>query len=193
MTVAALYVDPRGVYANLPDVEVWDEARDARLYAGPWPVVAHPPCNRWSIMANCRPGLRDGDDGGCFEHALWAVREFGGVLEHPAYSLAWDRFALPEPTRYGWTTSLTDDGFTTEVDQGRYGARTRKLTWLYVVGEPAPLLWGDGGNQDTSVRWLGHGRSSGTPESFRDVLLSMARSAHPLDVKAPDDIASGAC
>lgn len=26
--VAALYVDPRGVYANLPGVDVWDAARD---------------------------------------------------------------------------------------------------------------------------------------------------------------------
>src|SRR5262245_21678454 len=38
--IAALYGDPRGCYANLPGVELWDEARDARKYAGPWPVVA---------------------------------------------------------------------------------------------------------------------------------------------------------
>ncbi len=41
--VAALYVDPKGVYANLPGVEVWDEEPDARLYDGPHPVVVHPP------------------------------------------------------------------------------------------------------------------------------------------------------
>ena len=43
MTVAALYVEKGGVYYGLPDVDPWDEERDARLYAGPWPVVAHPP------------------------------------------------------------------------------------------------------------------------------------------------------
>lgn len=45
--IAALYVLPDGPYAGLEGVEVWDEARDARTYAGPWPVVAHPPCQRW--------------------------------------------------------------------------------------------------------------------------------------------------
>jgi hypothetical protein len=41
--IAALYVEKDGVYANLPGVDVWDESRDARLYAGPDPVVAHLP------------------------------------------------------------------------------------------------------------------------------------------------------
>ena len=45
--IAALYVESRGVYAGLPDVDLRDRDRDARTYAGPWPVVAHPPCARW--------------------------------------------------------------------------------------------------------------------------------------------------
>ena len=45
--IAALYVESRGVYAGLPDVDLWDRDRDARTYAGPWPVVAHPPGARW--------------------------------------------------------------------------------------------------------------------------------------------------
>lgn len=42
--VAAPYVEANGIYAGVPGIELWDEARDARLYAGPHPVVAHPPC-----------------------------------------------------------------------------------------------------------------------------------------------------
>lgn len=45
-TVAALFVETGGGYFGLPDVEAWDEPRDARMYAGPHPVVAHPPCQR---------------------------------------------------------------------------------------------------------------------------------------------------
>ena len=36
--IAALYVMADGIYSGRPDVECWDEARDARNYAGPWPV-----------------------------------------------------------------------------------------------------------------------------------------------------------
>lgn len=72
-TIAALYVDPRGCYADVPGVELWDEARDARLYAGPWPVVAHPPCTRRCRLAGlveARWGHRRGEDGGGFAAAL---------------------------------------------------------------------------------------------------------------------------
>ena len=75
--IAALYVETDGVYYGLDDVDPWDEARDARLYAGPWPVVAHPPCSSWCQLTSvneARWGKRIGDDGGCFQEALAAVR-----------------------------------------------------------------------------------------------------------------------
>jgi hypothetical protein len=84
MTVAALFVERDGVYFDLPGVDPWDETRDARLYAGPWPVVAHPPCNVWCQMASVnekRWGRMVGDDDGMFAAALAAVRRWGGVLE----------------------------------------------------------------------------------------------------------------
>ncbi len=147
VTVAALYVDPAGVYANLPGVEVWDEARDARLYAGPWPVVAHPPCARWSRLAGfteARFGLMRGEDAGCFAAALEAVRTFGGVLEHPAHTAAFARYGIPKPTHHtGWTHSLIDGGASCYVEQGRYGLPVKKATWLYAFGvELLELRWG---------------------------------------------------
>jgi hypothetical protein len=60
--IAALYVQTGGCYFNLPDVEPWDEARDARKYAGPWPVVAHPPC-QLSPITLCGKQLRDNRNG----------------------------------------------------------------------------------------------------------------------------------
>ena len=184
--VAALYVDLNGVYAGLDNVDLWDETRDARLYTGPWPVVAHPPCARWSIMGLCR-GYGDGDDGGCFAAALEAVRHFGGVLEHPRHSLAWRQFELPRPAAYGWTRSLTDNGWTCEIDQAWYGHRANKLTWLYYVGPtPPPLAWGHAPTTGITVRNDGGGHTqqrgsrpqrSHTPPEFRDLLLAMAHAA----------------
>src|SRR3546814_6498917 len=86
-TVAALFVEAGWAYFGLPGVDPWDETRDARRYAGPWPVVAHPPCQRWGRYWNGGPSARVkcklGDDNGCFGAALAAVRRWGGVLEHP--------------------------------------------------------------------------------------------------------------
>ena len=149
-TVAALYVEPDGVYADLPGVDPWPEARDARTYAGPHPVVAHPPCQRWGRFwhgSTRRPHqFKLGDDGGCFAAALAAVRTWGGVLEHPADSHAWAWFGLNRPSRDGgWVAADFVGGWACYVEQGHYGHMGRKPTWLYAAHVDLPeMRWGVG-------------------------------------------------
>ncbi len=146
--IAALYVQTDGCYFGLPDVDPWDEARDARTYPGPYPVVAHPPCERWGRYSTGSPRdpgrYRTGDDGGCFAAALAAVRRWGGVLEHPAASKAWDAFGLEKPVSAGgWTALDLYGGASCCVEQGHYGHAARKATWLYACGVNLPTLrWG---------------------------------------------------
>src|ERR1700682_5548676 len=103
--VAALFVETDGAYSALKDVDAWDIGRDARQYAGPHPVVAHPPCQRWGRFwhgSTRKPHQFElGADGGCFAAALRAVQTYGGVLEHPAYSHAWKHFRILWPPRSG--------------------------------------------------------------------------------------------
>jgi hypothetical protein len=132
-------------------------------------------------MGLCR-GYYDGEDGGCFQHALETVRAYGGVIEHPAHTLAWKRFGLPKPAASGWTGSLLDPGWACEVDQRHYGHEANKPTWLYYVGPPpTPLIWGRAPAGDRTVgRSWGQGREhlrARTPIAFRDVLLELARAA----------------
>ncbi len=181
--VAALFVAKDGAYFGLDGVDPWDEERDARLYDGPWPVVAHPPCKAWSLMSNCRPEIVKGEDGGCFEAARNAVRTYGGVLEQPAYSSAWEHFNLPRPLSAGcgWVSHLDDIGWSCAVDQAHYGHPANKMTWLYFVGlDPPQLQWGRALFTGRTVRNDGGGgrdQRSRTPPAFRDLLLDMARSA----------------
>lgn len=191
--IAALYVETNGAYFGLEGVDPWDEKRDARMYAGPHPVVAHPPCSRWCQLARLnekRYGHKVGDDGGCFESALNAVRTWGGVLEHPAYSIAWRAFGLPRPSASSmWTEPDEHGGRTIHVEQGHYGHRARKGTWLYAVRTELPDLargkseakaWTSWGDKDRypDVPRLGKREAKATPPEFREVLLSMARSVH---------------
>jgi hypothetical protein len=142
--IAALFVNPKGIYSGLPDVDIWDEARDARLYDGPWPVVAHPPCARWCRLAGlvqARWGYKKGDDGGCFASALASVRRWGGVLEHPAYSDAFAAHGLPAPSG-AWQRTICG-GWVCHVEQWHYGHAAKKATWLYAFGVvPLSLNWG---------------------------------------------------
>ena len=191
-TVAALFVEPKGAYAGHPGVDLWPESRDARLYNLAHPVVAHPPCARWSVLAplvHSLGGRKPGDDDGTFASALDSVRRVGGVLEHPAQSVAWVAHGLtPPPKGGGWMRAGFDDpGWTCEVAQRNWGHQGRKRTWLYAVGCDLPsLAWGDGSLALVSLSTGESSRRGGqcmgrkerklTPPAFRDLLIAMARS-----------------
>ena len=140
--VAVLFAREDSTYKTLPGCEVYDVARDARTYDGPWPVVAHPPCRAWGRLrtfANPRP-----DERNLARLAVALVREFGGVLEHPAGSTLWPAQTLPRPGERdafgGWTLA---------APQHWWGHKAEKATWFYVVGcEPRdqpdlPFVLGD--------------------------------------------------
>lgn len=210
--IAALYVQADGCYANLPGVDPWPEARDARLYDGPWPVVAHPPCQRWGKYwggsPTTWPRLVKGDDGGCFAAALASVRAWGGILEHPADSAAWAAFGLLAPPRAGgWIRADAmhgHAGWTCCIEQGAYGHKARKATWLYACGVELPrLAWGrapgefvrleDGfhsaeerrrATRSGIVQRLSHNQRAATPLPFRDLLLSISATAQRQQVAA---------
>ena len=202
-TIAALFVETNGIYFGLPEVDPWDVRRDARTYAGPHPVVAHPPCARWGRYWGGAPWQTErkklGDDDGCFAAAIEAVRAFGGVLEHPEGSHAWRRFGIASPPRDGgWVSAgLFTGGWTCCVEQGWYGHRARKATWLYAYGvEPRALKWGsapgdfvrlDEGFHSIEERKraiktgacqrLSARQRAATPPAFRDLLIEIASAA----------------
>jgi hypothetical protein len=201
VNVAALFVDRRGPYWGREDVDAWDIDRDARDYAGPYPVVAHPPCERWGRYWSGGPSANErrllGDDGGCFWAALMAVRKWGGVLEHPEASKAFKQFGLAIPAKSGGWHGNGTTGYSCCVEQGHYGHPARKATWLYCVGEPLPeLIWGPSSGvrldegfhskaeRDAAraagqrpVKRLSTVQNIVTPAPFAELLLSLARSA----------------
>lgn len=195
MKVAALFVDPNGVYPTLPDVECWDEKRDARRYAGPHPVVAHPPCAAWCQLAGVREakyGYPRGEDGGLFQNAVESVMRWGGVLEHPAYSKAWLKHGLMVPRRgAGWQRASRRE-WVCQMSQCAYGTRMRKLTWLLYVGDNPPfdLDWSEPYVPGTAVIsgaknhlqrptvrvWTTEAKR--TPPAFAETLVKLARNTN---------------
>jgi hypothetical protein len=190
--ISALYVETNGVYFNLPNVDPWDEYRDARFYNGPHAVIAHPPCERWGMLARLVESkskglLRVGDDARCFEMALKAVETYGGVLEHPAETRAWPHFGLDSPKQGLWKPSRM--GFVCQVAQSAYGHKATKKTWLYCVGldrlELPVLKWECprgtheiGGETRLKEKRpsLPKPERSITPIEFRDFLIQIAET-----------------
>jgi len=192
--IAALFVQTDGCYFGLPNVDPWDEKRDARLYEGKFPVVAHPPCQLWGKFAHVNYARwggehnRPGNDQGCFKSALHNVIRCGGVLEHPAFSGAWESHGLTRPQGIGWNRVGLHD-WVCEVWQSAYGHLANKRTWLYYhgVGSPIEARWdrpkgthqigfhdqrGKAANKPT----ISGKKASATPKDFRDLLIGLASS-----------------
>lgn len=191
--VAVLYCEARGTYSRLSGIDLWHARRDARGYAGPDPVVAHPPCGPWGRLKRfCHK-----QDASLAPLAVAQVRRWGGVLEHPAWSTLWDHCRLPRPGE------LPDEhgGWTLEVRQVDFGHVAAKPTWLYIVGltpsEVRPVIVPGIPTHvvNSSVAWpprnnrpRATGRSSPlkecsrrlrsyTPEPFAHFLIALARSS----------------
>jgi hypothetical protein len=199
--IAALFVDSAGCYAGLPGVDAWPIERDARFYGGRLPIVAHPPCERWGRYWHGSPRkphqYKLGDDNGCFAAALRHLIIYGGVLEHPAHSHAWEAFDLPRPDpKGGWR--IEGDFAVCQVEQGHYGHMARKATWLLAchVDRLPDLKWGSSGQRLPQIALERYGyekaRRTGvmayvggkdksriraaTPPEFRDLLIGIART-----------------
>ncbi len=198
--IAALFVESNGVYFDLPGIDSWDLDRNALLYKGPHKVIAHPPCKRWGRYWGGGPSVKVkrlmGNDDNCFAHSLWSVRTFGGIIEHPEASHAYKWFGLKRPSmKGGWTIADDYGGLTCCVEQGHYGHKARKATWLYINKiKPVELKWGYSGPKDkieesfktkeirdaamqadgyTPAKRLSSQERLDTPIEFRNLLIGM--------------------
>lgn len=193
--IAALYVDARGPYPKLGDVDVWDAERDARRFPGPGPIVAHPPCSAYGRLSHI--SNRPEDEAALGPLAVAQVRRYGGVLEHPWRSALWDFMHLPRPGEF----PDEHGGWCVQVDQCEWGHPARKTTWLYLVGVPAsaleappmpgrkPTHWASGGRQHEGTRTkqgkavppgikvCSRAQRNRTPIEFARYLVRLAASA----------------
>lgn len=196
--IAALFVDPYGVYSTLPDIDLWGEDRDARLYTGDFAVVAHPPCQLWGRFAAINykrwggEHNKPGNDGGCFESALLNVERCGGVLEHPADSYAWEEYGIKKASGIGWEVVYRGSikAYVCVVWQSAYGHLASKRTQLYYVGTEPPkdLRWDrvagthqigqrDQRGKSKNKPTLSGKKASATPVLFAEELIDLARNS----------------
>ncbi len=183
---AVLFARGDSIYKTM-DCDVWDAERNALNWPGGAPVVAHPPCRLWGALHQLSTAPAEERDLAFF--AVRAVREWGGVLEHPARSRLWQAAGLPQPgERDQW------GGFTLSVAQWWWGHKAEKWTWLYVCGikpldlPPIPLRIGEASHciaqssrrQRLKLRpEVTKAEREHTPPALAEWLLSVARLALP--------------
>lgn len=198
--INALFVETNGVYFKHKNIIPWDIELNAFNCKNGAPAIAHPPCKRWGRYWSGGPSVKVkknlGDDENCFAFSLWYVRTFGGIIEHPEASYAWKWFGINKPPKSGgWIKADDFGGQTCCVEQGHYGHKARKATWLYINKvKPIELIWGKAhgkmkiedsprskeaakamrANKDRiPIKRLSAYERLATPEIFRDLLINM--------------------
>lgn len=124
--ISVLFCRKDSIYKELVD-DCWDIERDARLWPGGNPLIAHPPCRAWGQLAHFANPRLDEKELAVF--SILKIREHGGVLEHPRASKLWAHMKLPLPgtiDEYG--------GFSLCVNQSWWGHKAEKNTMLYICG-----------------------------------------------------------
>jgi hypothetical protein len=181
--IAALYVREDTIYRSFDNVDCYPESRDALNYAGPFPVIAHPPCRGWGQFYKFSKAPAWEFMTGI--HAVGCVQMFGGILEHPEKSKLWKECGIPKPgeraDRFG--------GSTIEIDQVHWGHPCRKRTWLYHVGgklpafpvfdkKPTHVINSSRGSRERGDRLIesNHKMREITPRSLAEWLIEYARS-----------------
>lgn len=111
--VAVLWVERKSPYWRLwPEVELWGLGRNAFTYAGPHPVICHPPCAPWSKFKwKSKESKLHG------AAAVAHVERWGGVIEQPFGSTLFRDLACP--------------GNVEIIDQSFFGHKSQKKTILY--------------------------------------------------------------
>jgi len=194
--ISALFVQENGAYDKSAKIDAWHVLRDATKFEGNLPIVAHPPCQRWSKLAPTyykvwgTNYLKPGNDEGTFKIALDAVNKNGGVLEHPAYVTSWPKFGLTKPPKDGgWIES--GEGWTCLVWQSTYGHKANKPTWLYYKGNKPPLdlnwehvrgshvVTRNPNMKKDNPKWRPHLKSQAerdaSPLAFKRILIKLAK------------------
>ena len=178
--VSVLFCMKDSIYNSFDFADVYDIERNALTFDFSTPVVCHPPCRKWSRLRGFSNAPDSEKELAFF--ALRAVRQCGGVLEHPYKSLFWKAAKLPiggEIDEFG--------GFSIDVDQFWWGHKARKRTWLYISGierknlPPFPLRFDAvthkvGGSKTTGygLKEISKSERNITPYPFCEWLLSVA-------------------
>lgn len=111
--IVILCAAQQSVYNYMPDVEVFNQVKDAYSFSGENRIIAHPPCQQWSRLKNfARVNMKEKDLAFfCYEKVI----ENGGVFEHPAGS-SFFKYIGVKPTL--------------SVNQSWYGFPGQKRTYL---------------------------------------------------------------
>lgn len=114
--ISVLCVNRNSHYKSIPGLDCYDLDRDCRTFPGGNPIICHPPCRHWSAFTRHQAtGCPSEKELAwfCFDMLL----QYGGILEHPAFSHFLRRF---------WPGEVK----IIEVHQSWWGFPMRKRTWL---------------------------------------------------------------